>query len=173
MALAPIYLTPEQNSIIQQPVNAHIFLEGPAGTGKTTVGVERILYLLMNGIPANKILLIVPQRTLATPYYQMLRSPGVPPGGTVNILTIGGLAKRMVDLFWPMIADHINFANPNKLPTFLTLEGAQYYMAHLVRPLFAEGLFDSLTIDRNRIYSQILDNLNKAAAVGFPHTEIS
>jgi hypothetical protein len=172
MALSPIYLTPEQNSIIQQPVNAHIFLEGPAGTGKTTVGVERILYFLMNGIPANKILLMVPQRTLAAPYYQMLRSPGVPPGGTVSILTIGGLARRMVDLFWPLIAEDANFANPNKHPTFLTLESAQYYMAHLVRPLITEGLFDSLTIDRNRIYSQILDNLNKAAAVGFSHTEI-
>src|SRR5690606_21602695 len=32
--------------------------------------------------------------------------------------------------------------------------------------------FDSITIDRNRIFSQILDNLNKAAIVGFPYTEI-
>jgi hypothetical protein len=29
-----------------------------------------------------------------------------------------------------------------------------------------------VTIDRNRLYSQIIDNLNKAAVVGFPHTEI-
>ncbi len=35
------------------------------------------------------------------------------------------------------------------------------------------GYFDSVTIDRPRLYTQILDNLNKAAVVGFPHTEIA
>jgi hypothetical protein len=28
-------------------------------------------------------------------------------------------------------------------------------------------------MDRNRLYSQILDNLNKAAVTGFPHTQIA
>ena len=31
---------------------------------------------------------------------------------------------------------------------------------------------NSVTLDRNRLYSQIIDNLNKAAVVGFPYTEI-
>jgi hypothetical protein len=35
-----------------------------------------------------------------------------------------------------------------------------------------EGYFESVTIDRNRLYSQILDNLNKAALIGFAHTQI-
>ncbi len=35
-----------------------------------------------------------------------------------------------------------------------------------------QGFFASVTIDRNRLYSQVLDNLNKAASVGFPYTEI-
>jgi hypothetical protein len=55
---------------------------------------------------------------------------------------------------------------------FLTLETAQYYMAYLLRPLLEEGLFESVVIDRNRLYSQVVDNLNKAAVVGFPYTEI-
>jgi hypothetical protein len=78
----------------------------------------------------------------------------------------------MVDLFWPLVAGPAGFAQPEALPVFLTLETAQYYMAHLLRPLLEEGLFDSVVIDRNRLYSQVLDNLNKAAVVGFPHTEI-
>ena len=45
-------------------------------------------------------------------------------------------------------------------------------MAHLVRPLIDEGYFESVTLDRNRLYSQILDNLSKSAVHGFPHTEI-
>ncbi len=172
MAITSPYLTPDQQTIIEQPFDTSIFLEGPAGSGKTTVGIERIVALLAEGIPGNQILLLVPQRTLAAPYYDVLRSSGIPAGGSVSFLTMGGLARRMVELFWPVIADQANFTHPNHPPTFLTLESAQYYMAHLVRPLLAEGYFNSLTIDRNRIYSQILDNLNKASAVGFPHTEI-
>jgi hypothetical protein len=173
MPISPTYLTSDQIRIIQQPTESKSFLEGLAGTGKTTVGVERIIHLLINGIPGNQILLMVPQRTLAAPYYEALQGPSIPAGSSVSILTIGGLARRIVDLFWPLLADQASFAHPNHPPTFLTLESAQYYMAHLVRPLLTEGYFDTLTIDRNRIYSQILDNLNKAAAVGFSHTEIS
>jgi len=77
-----------------------------------------------------------------------------------------------VDLFWPIVAETAGFANPEQPPIFLTLETAQYYMAHLVRPLLDEGYFESVTIDRNRLYSQIIDNLNKAAVIGFPHIEI-
>jgi hypothetical protein len=173
MSLSTPYLTQEQRAIIEQPIDTFIFLEGLAGRGKTTVGVERILHLLENGIPGNQILLMVPQRTLAVPYDEILRSSGIPAGGAVNIMTIGGLARRTTGLFWPEIAEKAGFADPYQTPTFLTLESAQYYMAHLVRPLLEEGYFDSLTIDRNRLYSQILDNLSKAAAVGFSHTEIS
>ncbi|MGE5252114.1 MAG: hypothetical protein ACM3QS_18080, partial [Bacteroidota bacterium] len=62
---------------------------------------------------------------------------------------------------------------PDRPPVFLNLETAQYYMAHIVRPLLDQGYFESVTIDRNRLYSQILDNLNKSAVIGFPHTEIA
>ena len=63
---------------------------------------------------------------------------------------------------------------PEDRPTFLTLETAQYYMAHVVGPIIErEAYFDAITIDRNRLYSQILDNLNKASVVGFGLAEIS
>lgn len=165
-------LTPFQYEIIRKPVESKIFLEGQAGSGKTTVGVQRMLALLQAGIPANEILLMVPQRTLGAPYQDALKVPDLIPGGQVTILTMGGLARRMVDLFWPLVAQDAGFARPNHPPSFLTLETSLYYMAYLVRPLLDEGLFDSVTIDRNRIYSQILDNLNKAAIVGFPYTDI-
>ena len=84
------------------------------------------------------------------------------------MLTLGGLAQRMVELFWPLVAAEAGFARPDRPPVFLTLETAQYFMARLVGPLLDEGYFDSISIDRNRLYSQILDNLNKAAVVGFP-----
>lgn len=147
-------------------------MEGPAGTGKTTVGVGRLLRLLQSGIPARSIAVFTPQRTLATPYYEAANSPAAEPGGSVTFVTLGSLAQRMVDLFWPLIVEDAGFGHPRRPPTFLTLETAQYYMAEVLRPLLDEGFFESVTIDRNRLYSQIIDNLNKAAVVGFSHTEI-
>jgi hypothetical protein len=165
-------LSSSQRKVIQFPTNGKIFLEGLAGSGKTTVGIERMLYLMSAGIPGNSILVFVPQRTLGKPYLDAMNSPGVVAGGIPTIVTISGLAQRMVDLFWPNIAEDTGFSRPDAQPIFLTLETAQYYMAHLVKPLLNEGLFDSVTIKRNRIYSQIIDNLNKAAVVGFSYTEI-
>ena len=161
-----------QWKIVKAPLDAKTFLSGPAGCGKTTVGVERLRALLASGLPADSILVLTPQRTLQAPYETALRLPEIGPGGQVALATVGGLARRMVDLFWPLAAETAGFAHPGQPPVFLTLETAQYYMARLVRPLLDEGFFASVTIDRNRLYSQVLDNLNKAASVGFPHTEI-
>ncbi|MGE5124516.1 MAG: UvrD-helicase domain-containing protein, partial [Acidobacteriaceae bacterium] len=167
-----VSISSAQQEIIHSSRDAKIFLEGKAGTGKTTAAVERMLHLMNTGIPGNTILVFVPQRTLAAPYYDVLNSPGVVAGGMPTILTIGGLAQRMVDLFWPAVARQVGFSKPDSPPIFLNLEVAQYFMARIVRPLLEEGLFSSVVIDRNRIFSQIIDNLNKAAVVGFPYQEI-
>ncbi len=165
-------LSERQRALIERPAKGKLFLSGAAGSGKTTAGVGRLLHLLASGVPARSILVLFPQRTLATPYYDALRRSTVLPGGQVTLLTVGGLARRAVALFWPLVAEEAGFGHPDDPPTFLTLETAQYYMAHLVRPLLDQGYFETITIDHNRLYSQILDNLNKAAVVGFPHTEI-
>jgi hypothetical protein len=131
-----------------------------------------MLHLMSQGVRADTILVFLPQRNLAQPYYQALRNPGLVAGGKVDVLTLGGLAQKMVELFWPLVAEQAGFALPNQPPTFLNLETAQYFMARVVEPLIDQGYFDSVTIDRNRLYSQVVDNLNKAAVVGFPHTEL-
>ncbi|MCC6298646.1 MAG: ATP-dependent helicase [Anaerolineales bacterium] len=161
-----------QQRIIDSPLDSKLFVSGPAGAGKTTAAVERMRHLLAQGVPGESILMLTPQRTLQEPYLDLLYSPERRAGGEVTPATIGGLARRMCDLFWPLAGEAAGFAHPDQPPVFLTLETAQYYMAHLVRPLLDEGYFESVTIDRNRLYSQIIDNLNKAAVIGFDHTEI-
>ena len=172
------FFTPSQIELVDLPLAAHVFLEGPAGCGKTTVAVERLLRLMASGVPGGQILLLLPQRTLGGPFEAALQAPGVIAGSSPSLLTAGGLAQRMVELFWPLVADEgaaasgAGFAHPDRPPVFLTLETAQYHMAHLARPLFAQGYFASVTIERNRLYSQVLDSLNKSALVGFPLAEI-
>jgi hypothetical protein len=166
-------LTSEQRALVERPVSGDtLFLEGPAGTGKTTAATARLRHLLAQGVPAHEILVMAPQRTLLAPYQLTLHSPDVPPGSTVDALTVGGLARRMVDLFWPLVAGRAGFAHPNRPPVFLTLETAQYYMARVTDPLIETGAFEGVTIDRNRLLSQILDNLNKAALIGLDYTQV-
>lgn len=165
-------LTNSQLSVIEKPIYSKIFLSGVAGTGKTTTAVERMKFLLQNDIPAGKILVLTPQRTLQDPYLEVLHSPEITAGSEVTPATIGGLSRRMVDLFWPLAAELAGFAHPENPPVFLTLETAQYYMTYLVRPHLEEGWFSSVVMNRNRLSSQILDNLNKAAMIGFSHHEI-
>ena len=166
-------LSAAQADLAALPSDRRIFLEGVAGTGKTTAGVARLLRLLAEGVPADS-------------------DPGADapahPGGPLHRRAAragraGRRGSHRAHAGRPGAADGrallaarrrrtAGFAQPDRPPTFLTLETAQYFMARLVGPLLAEGYFDSISIDRNRLYSQILDNLNKAAAVGFPHSEI-
>ena len=152
--------------------NYCVFLSGPPGTGKTTLAVRRLCYLLGEGLPAEQILILVPQRTLASPYYRALRSAEAPAGGLVDVATIGGLAHRTLELFWPLVAKAAGF-RPDRHPRFLTLETAQYYMDRIAEPFIAGGAFDGIIIPRARLVSQIIDNLNKAAAVGFAPDQIA
>jgi len=165
-------LTTAQEQLLNQPLQQRIFLQGAAGCGKTTIGVQRALQWLEAGIPADQILVLVPQRSLAMPYNDALRAPDLPPGSLVDILTLGGLGQRMISLFWPMIASQVGFRRDDQPPSFLTLETAQYVMHGIVQPMIAEDRFLAVNLDPNRLLSQILDNLNKAAAIGIRHTEV-
>ena len=166
-------LTDKQAQLAEMPLETRIFLEGPAGSGKTTAAIARMRHLLALGVPGQTLLVLVPQLTLAGPYLEAVRSPDLPAGGQPNVLTFGGLARRTVELYWPILAAEAGFENPERAPTFLTLELAQYYMAQVVTPFIEKGFFENITIDRNRLYSEVLDNLNKAAIVGFSHHEIA
>ena len=51
-----------QTELISAPyTNNHCtFLSGPPGSGKTTLAVRRLRFLLKEGIPAEQILILVP-----------------------------------------------------------------------------------------------------------------
>lgn len=144
-----------------------IFMQGPAGTGKTIAGIKHLEDLSARTHAG--ILIYVPQKTLAGPFYQIIQSLY---GSRPDVMTIGSLSRSMVDLYWPLISADAGFETPDRPPVFLNLETAQYFMARVLAPLFREGYFESVTISRNRIYTQVLDNLNKAALNGYDFRSI-
>lgn len=164
-------LTVEQKRVVERPVEGRLYLEGVAGTGKTTVGVHRAVEMIQSGNNPTSILVLLPQRRLGEPYQRGAASLSISPE-IPEIVTIAGLARRMVELFWPIIAESAGFQGTAEPPRFLTIETAQYHMAKVIGPYLDEGYFEGLSLERYRLYRQIIDNLNKAAVVGFPISEI-
>ncbi len=148
------------------------FIEGPAGTGKTTFAIRHIRRLLDQGAQPENVLVLVPQRTLGQPYQMAFVDSDWPQGGLADIVTLGGLARRGLETFWPLISGKAGFADPAQEPRFLTIETAQYYMAEFVNQAHKTGVFDSISITPFSIMRQTLDNLSKAANNGFSLDEI-
>jgi len=150
-----------------------LFLSGPFGSGKSTLAVERVRWLMrQERVRGDDILILVPQRTLAQSYYTALRSADMPPGSSPLVTTVAGLARNAVQLYWPLLAPEGGFPHEgntgaNREPTFLNLETSQYHMGQFVDAALERGDFDGVVVERNRIISQVLDNLNKAALHGF------
>ena len=145
-----------------------LFLAGPFGSGKTTLALARVRWLLRRErTRGDDILVLTAQRTLAEPYARALRSGETPAGPPVRITTFAGLARQSVELYWPLLASVAGLADPRREPTFLNLETSQYHMARFVDEALERGDFDGVRVERNRIISQVLDNLNKAALQGF------
>jgi hypothetical protein len=145
------------------------FLSGPFGAGKTTAAVAHLRQLLQQErVRGDDILVLLPQRSLAAPYHAALYTDGigVPPGAAVRVTTFASLAQQAVELYWPLLAHSAGFADSTREPTFLTLETSQYQMAPLVDAAIAQGAFEGVKVEKARIVSQILDNLNKAALHG-------
>jgi len=162
-----------QNNVAEKALTEKIFLSGPAGTGKTSTAKAYLNLLRDKKISGNRILILVPQRSLGITYQRFLDILGDFNGGIITIQTLGGVAQRMIRLFWPIIAPITLKLDPKKPPIFLTLETAQYYLNKVCEPFFEKAYFESIRAEKPRILSQILDNLNKAAVVGFSHEEIS
>lgn len=168
--------TAEQRDAIDYPRDGggSLLLRGPAGTGKSAALVARLTSLLREGRRPSEILVLAPQRSWVDRFDQAIAQLDGPSRGGVDIVTYYGLARREVGLFWPLVARDSGFAHPEREPVFLTIETAQYYMWRLVEPLLRDaGYFSDLVVRRGRLLSQLIDNLNKAALVGFDYTTLN
>lgn len=150
------------------------FLEGPAGTGKTSQAIQYLHNLAAQEVLPQSILILVPQKTLGRPYQLALSASDWPNTAGVDIVTIGGLVQRSIQTFWPLVASSAGFTHHElSEPTFLTIETAQYYMAKFVDEAVNTGRFDSVSIPRSRLIAQSLDNMTKAAINSFTIDDVA
>ena len=165
-------------SVFTEAVNSPLaeryscFLAGPLVAGTRQALIERMSLLLESGVPGYTILVLVPDQPTARRFRQQVDRLELGPYDGVEVHTYHGLASRMIRLFWPLLAPSAGFAAPEGQPVFLNYEAAQYLMHELVEPLLAQGYFEGLSMRRQRIVSQLLDDLNKAAVSGFALSEV-
>lgn len=172
MALTGWEWSDQQQRVFETTPATKMFVSGMAGTGKTQAAIERLRRLLRGGVSGHTITIWTPQPLLSQPYQAALHAPDIPANSDVQILTFGGLSRRMVGLYWPLVAEAAGF-RPDVQPTFLDSEAAQWAMAKVVEPFMSNpGFFETVRLPRPRIYGQILDNMNKSALVGFDLSEI-
>ncbi len=177
-ALPDGLLTAEQLRIAAFAGPGSLAVTGLPGTGKTTALQACLAGRLAEGLRPDRALVLVPGRAHVQRYEQglveLLGRTGSPIRGGLDLVTFYGFCQRQVALYWPLVADAAGFRRTDREPVFLTLESAQYYMWRIVEPLVAErGYFGDVSVRRGRLLSQLIDNLNKAALVGFDHREIA
>ncbi|TEU10879.1 MAG: hypothetical protein E3J25_08560 [Anaerolineales bacterium] len=171
----PQHLTKLQQEVVSFPREGggSLAVRGLPGTGKSTALMARLAALLREGRRPHEVLVLVPQRAQIERYERVLGGLAAPTRGGVDVVTFYALSKRAVALFWPLVADAAEFARPAREPTVLTVETAQDLRWRVVEPLITEkGYFSDLAIRRGRLLSQLIDNLNKSALVGFDYTDI-
>lgn len=159
-----IELTPLQLEAIETEGNT--LLLGNAGTGKSTVLQHRLLRLLREGVSAYNILVLVSEYGHEQPFLELIQASNLGPYAQLNITTYNSLAREMVVLFWPLVARVAGFTNPHKPPAFLEYDMAQLLMWRILAPMQAEGAFAGLRLRPQRIVSQLIDILNRAAFNG-------
>lgn len=112
----------EQNRIIRQPMNRVLVVQGVAGSGKSTVGLHRISYLLYNSpeMAPGKVLVVAPNKVFLDYIFDLL--PGLDAKG-VKQLTFEQLAFNVIGTSLKILKDEklefISNAEQKPLPMFL------------------------------------------------------
>lgn len=164
--------TPEVIAAIGSAPTGSSWIDLPQGRGATQVTLARLRALLEQGVRGDRILVLLPQRDRRNLY----ESPPTdrPLAGTrPQVHTYYSLTTRLVRLFWPVAAADAGFGRPRQGPVQLSYETAQYVMGQVTEPLLREGYFGGLSLRPQRILSQLLDNLNKAAVNGYEIAEVA
>src|SRR5258708_17336696 len=102
----------DSRTVSDVDLRAKVFLEGPAGTGKTTRAAQYLKALLQAGIAPQRLMVLVPQATYARPYQTAVREvdvKGNSGGGMVQIGTLAAMARKAIQAYSPIRAGPIGF----------------------------------------------------------------
>lgn len=166
-----LILSPEQADFLASDAPLR-YMHGLSGSGKTTAAICYLDRLLRSTNASENILILTPHYQGSKVYRQYTDAMPYSGPQRVNIYSYVGLARRMLDLFWPVVMTSGLFPEPQADPKFLTTDNAIFQMDRIVKPKVAEGYFRGITMDYSLMLSQLIDNINKSALVGIPLPDI-
>lgn len=164
--------SPDVEAILEAPPSGAVWIDLPQGPGAGELARARLRSLLAQGVVGEQLLILLPQRDRRHLYEEVLSAVDAAPAVRPEMHTYYSLASRMVRLFWPHVAPAAGFARPLEAPVLLTYETAQYVMSQILVPYLAQGFFEGLALRPQRLLSQLLDNLNKAAVNGYEIADV-
>jgi len=110
-------LSREQIDLVNLPFSGSLFLGGPAGAKKPPPPWPAMTHV-ERGHSSRDHLAAGASATLLLPIFRRRSRPRCPPGGSATLMTRGGLARRVIALFWPLIAGQAGFKRPERPPFF-------------------------------------------------------
>ncbi|MBI5669888.1 MAG: hypothetical protein HZC41_17985 [Chloroflexi bacterium] len=147
-------------------IHRSLFLEGPAGSGKSTAASQYLRQVLADQQAApESVLVLVPHPALSAPYAQVLNTLALP--YAPHVITVSGFARLALRPFWPVVVKELGLNPALTAPTFLSADLAQYHLGRILQPYWEIGAFDSIRLPRYRVIGQILDTINNATQAGF------
>ena len=118
----------EQNEIIREPLNKNIIVQGVAGSGKTTVALHRIAYLVYNyrdTVKPNQYLVIGPNKFFVSYISNVLPDLDV---DNVNQLTYDELCKEYINKDFTLISEDEKIKQYIKNPNSLNFQNLKVSM---------------------------------------------
>nr|WP_280525944.1 UvrD-helicase domain-containing protein [Allofrancisella inopinata] len=92
--------TSEQQKIIQHDISSHAIVSAVAGSGKTQTLIARIEYLLAKGIPANKILVLMYNKSAQLDFANRLKKVlSAEKSKYINVRTMHSLGNSFLQAF--------------------------------------------------------------------------
>lgn len=148
-------------SQIPHPDNDVLFVEGVRGSGKTSTVRQHILHLLGSDVPAEQILVLVPDAVLAMPYRELL-STWTSSKTPITLLTFDAWVRSTIQ-------SHSLEGYP--YPTFSLLADwqAQYLMEMVGANFFGSEALEGLRVSPQYLITQIflVNKLSAYAGLSF------
>jgi len=162
-----------RDRIINLPIkNSRVILKGPAGSGKSSILLERYKHMIEKyHVPSGSILILLLNRSQSLEWRKKTVLSG---SGAIWRTSYYGFIQSELKMYYPIVLKKCPHIKRKELePVFLTFETAQYLLSMVIdSKREKEAMFGGLTSSTDRISIDIAGNLVKAAISNIPHEEI-
>jgi len=152
--------------------DSKLILKGPTGSGKSTVLLERYMYMVEElKIPSEKILILLLNRSQSLEWRTktLLKS-----SGAILRTSYYGFIQSEIRTYYPILLKNCDLIKDKRIkPTFLTFESAQFLVSKVIESHREKrGVFAGVTSYTDRISIDLTSNLVKAATSSIEYNEI-